>query len=116
MKSKWRKSSYSTAQGNCVEVADQGTRVLVRDTKNRSRAMLRFTPDAWASFTGSVKAGRPLGPLARLTGVLGASADLKWVPLRMSRRVHRWRKPVSPPSLENGMLVPVQLCPLIIAL
>jgi|HubBroStandDraft_1064217.scaffolds.fasta_scaffold257291_2 hypothetical protein len=58
----WRKSSYSGGQGgNCVEIADHDSRVLVRDTKNRSGVVLRFTPDAWARFTGSVKAGRSLG-------------------------------------------------------
>lgn len=56
----WRKSSYSGNGGNCVEVADAKRVILVRDTKNRS-AVLRFAPDTWARFTGSVKADRPLG-------------------------------------------------------
>lgn len=53
---KWTKSSYSGAQGgNCVEVADHGNRVLVRDTKNRAGTVLRFTPDVWQRFADRVK-------------------------------------------------------------
>jgi hypothetical protein len=52
----WRKSSYSTSNGgNCVEVAGQARRVLVRDTKDRTGPMLRFTPDAWRRFASEVK-------------------------------------------------------------
>jgi hypothetical protein len=52
----WRKSSYSGGQGgNCVEVADDDSRVLVRDTKDCTGPMLRFTPDAWRRFAKQVK-------------------------------------------------------------
>jgi Domain of unknown function (DUF397) len=51
---RWRKSSYSGNGGNCVEVADRGNSVLVRDTKNRG-AVLRFTLDAWRRFAEQVK-------------------------------------------------------------
>lgn len=60
MRSSWRKSSYSTAEGNCIEVADHGNRVIVRDTKNRAGVMLRFTPDAWHRFAAKVKGERSL--------------------------------------------------------
>jgi hypothetical protein len=60
MKSKWRKSSYSTAQGNCIEVADHDSRVLVRDTKDRTGPMLRFTSDAWVKFTTKVSSDASL--------------------------------------------------------
>jgi len=54
----WRKSSYTTSNGgNCVEVADRESRVLVRDTKNRTGPMLRFAPEAWRRFAELVKAG-----------------------------------------------------------
>ena len=55
MKSKWRKSGYSTAQGNCVEVAGHDNTVLVRDTQDRASAVLRFSPAAWRSFADRVK-------------------------------------------------------------
>ncbi len=50
----WRKSSFSGSQANCVEVAARD-RVLVRDTKNKSGAVLRFTPAAWRRFADEVK-------------------------------------------------------------
>ena len=54
----WRKSSYSTSNGgNCVEVADRESRVLVRDTKDRTGPMLHFAPYAWHRFAERVKAG-----------------------------------------------------------
>lgn len=55
----WRKSSLSSAEGsNCVEVAgllDGDT--AVRDSKDPSGPMLRFTPREWGAFIGGVKAG-----------------------------------------------------------
>jgi Domain of unknown function (DUF397) len=55
MNDRWRKSTYSSGNGgNCVEVAARD-RVLVRDTKDRSGAVLRFTPPAWRRFAGQVK-------------------------------------------------------------
>ena len=54
----WRKSSYTTSNGgNCVEVAGRESRMLVRDTKDRTGPMLRFAPDAWRRFAERVKAG-----------------------------------------------------------
>ncbi|MGH3194301.1 MAG: DUF397 domain-containing protein [Streptosporangiaceae bacterium] len=55
MKSKWRKSRYSTAQGNCVEVAGHGSAVLVRDTQDRVGVVLRFSPAVWRSFADRVR-------------------------------------------------------------
>jgi hypothetical protein len=56
---KWRKSSYSTAQSNCVEVARNvpGT-VAVRDSKDPGGPILRFAPDEWARLTERLKDGR----------------------------------------------------------
>lgn len=55
MKLRWRKSSYSGGEGNCVQVADHDSRVLVRDTKDLSGLTLRFSPDAWRKFAEQVK-------------------------------------------------------------
>ena len=50
----WRKSSYSG--GNCVELADQGGRVLVRDTKQAGAGpVLAFSTSAWRRFARELK-------------------------------------------------------------
>jgi hypothetical protein len=52
----WRKSSYSgQSGGNCVEVADDGNRVLVRDTTSRQGPILRFSADEWRRFADRMK-------------------------------------------------------------
>jgi hypothetical protein len=60
MESNWRKSSYSGDQGNCVEVAEATSRVLVRDTKDTAGPVLRFSPAAWRGFADQVKADQSL--------------------------------------------------------
>lgn len=62
LKPRWRKASYSGNGGQCVEVG-QSDRVLVRDTKDRNGATLRFTPDAWRRFAAKVKGERSLADL-----------------------------------------------------
>jgi hypothetical protein len=42
-------TSFSGSQANCVEIAARD-RVLVRDTKNKPGAVLRFSPAAWRRF------------------------------------------------------------------
>ena len=54
---RWRKSSYSGNGGNCVEVGDAARVILVRDTKDRSGPVLRFSPAVWRRFADQVKAG-----------------------------------------------------------
>ena len=52
----WHKSSYSGSSGaECVEVSE-GETVLVCDTQNRELGHLSFTPAAWETFLGDVKA------------------------------------------------------------
>jgi hypothetical protein len=52
----WRKSTYSNGSGgNCVEVGAAVPAVMVRDTKDRTRAALTFGPDAWRRFAAKVR-------------------------------------------------------------
>ncbi|OLF16752.1 DUF397 domain-containing protein [Actinophytocola xanthii] len=47
VKRRWRKSSFSAEDANCVAVAHGGEEVLVRDSKQPSGPTLAFTPDHW---------------------------------------------------------------------
>ncbi|WP_367134979.1 MULTISPECIES: DUF397 domain-containing protein [Streptomyces] len=53
----WRKSSYSNAGGNCVEVASLSTRIGIRDSKDTTRPTLQVRPGAWTSFLHEVRSG-----------------------------------------------------------
>jgi hypothetical protein len=54
----WRKSSYSNGQANCVEIrAGTPDTVAVRDSKDRGGPELAFTSEAWAAFVHGVKQG-----------------------------------------------------------
>ncbi|MFF3845189.1 DUF397 domain-containing protein [Streptomyces sp. NPDC002328] len=47
----WFKSSYSAGNGgDCVEVADAGTAVLVRDSKRSEDGFLTVGADEWTAF------------------------------------------------------------------
>ncbi|MEU4344387.1 DUF397 domain-containing protein [Nocardia sp. NPDC023852] len=54
----WFKSSYSSSEKECVEVAflDSGF-VGVRDSKNPTGPALVFTPNEWDSFTTRLTRG-----------------------------------------------------------
>lgn len=53
----WRTSTYTgNGGGNCVEVGDGARMIIVRDTKNRSGPVLRFSLPAWRRFAHQVKA------------------------------------------------------------
>ncbi|WP_326641468.1 DUF397 domain-containing protein [Streptosporangium sp. NBC_01755] len=55
----WRKSSYSGSGDNCVEVAalPNGGQA-VRDSKNPTGPVLKFSPGAWNTFISGIKDGR----------------------------------------------------------
>ncbi len=54
----WFTSSYSSAQGQCVECAWlPGGGVAVRDSVNRSGPTLRFAAAEWRAFVAGVMAG-----------------------------------------------------------
>ena len=60
--SSWRKSSYSTYNGNCVEVADGADDTIrVRDSMNPG-PVLAFTAATWDAFVGTVREDSSRGP------------------------------------------------------
>ena len=56
-KARWRKSSLSSANGQCVEIALVGDHVAVRDSKNPSGPSLVFNHGEWKAFIGGAKSG-----------------------------------------------------------
>jgi hypothetical protein len=54
---RWRTSTYTAANEACVEVAPVPHTIAVRDSKNRTGAVLSFGEHAWSTFVGTIKAG-----------------------------------------------------------
>ena len=54
----WKTSSYSASNGHCVETALLANgQIGVKDKKMLGQGkMLRFAPEAWSSFTSTVRA------------------------------------------------------------
>jgi hypothetical protein len=46
----WRKSTRSSSEGNCVEIAPLTTAVAVRDSKNVPGPALAFPTPSWSAF------------------------------------------------------------------
>jgi hypothetical protein len=80
----WRKSSFSGSEANCVEVA-ASDRVLVRDTKNNSGAVLRFTSAAWRKFADQVKRSLSSDPIRSRQH----PTNSRWQRLSLQFRVRR---------------------------
>lgn len=53
---RWRKSSTCDS-GTCVEAAEVGDTVVVRDSKNPGGPILQFTKDEWNAFIVGVQYG-----------------------------------------------------------
>ncbi|HEX7661000.1 MAG TPA: DUF397 domain-containing protein [Pseudonocardiaceae bacterium] len=51
----WRTSSYSSGNGQCVEVAHHSVQVAVRDSKKPQAGLLAFQPAHWLLFTQTLK-------------------------------------------------------------
>ncbi|MGW9349307.1 protein of unknown function [Nocardiopsis flavescens] len=56
----WHKSSYSNDAAHCVEVSE-GPSTLVRDTRNRTAAILAFPASEWIALV----AGESREPVSR---------------------------------------------------
>jgi hypothetical protein len=55
-RAKWRASSYSSGNGQCIEVAGDFPGIVpVRDSKNPEGQALTVPADGWAAFVNAVK-------------------------------------------------------------
>jgi uncharacterized protein DUF397 len=57
----WRKSTYSTQNGSCVEVARTSgpTAIAVRDSQDPHGPALTFTANDWRDFLHHIKHSQP---------------------------------------------------------
>ncbi|MEU2941168.1 DUF397 domain-containing protein [Nocardiopsis alba] len=52
----WHKSSYSAANGSCVEVAE-GATTHIRDTQNRKLSELTLPAREWTALLSALRTG-----------------------------------------------------------
>lgn len=50
----WRKSSHSGQHNNCLEVADLPSTTALRDSKHPDAAVLTFPATEWGAFVASL--------------------------------------------------------------
>ena len=53
---RWRRSTYC-ADSTCVEIADAGDEMLMRDAKNKDQPFIRIDRAAWRQFVQGVENG-----------------------------------------------------------
>ena len=51
----WRTSRASAGAGECVEVASASSFILTRDSRDRTGAVLRFSPAQWLALVERIK-------------------------------------------------------------
>ena len=61
---RWRKSTHSSAQGTCVELAETDRRVYLRNSNHPDAGTLALAPAQMAAWVATVAAG-DLDDLAR---------------------------------------------------
>ncbi|SCE97592.1 DUF397 domain-containing protein [Micromonospora chokoriensis] len=57
-RAQWKKSTRSSGNGQCVEVADLADAVALRDSKDPTGPALLFRREGWTSFLTSAKQGQ----------------------------------------------------------
>jgi hypothetical protein len=68
--STWRKSSYSTGTGNCVEVAPAPDDVFIRHSKHPDAGTIAFSHPAWELFLRDAREGAtPANGVATITKI-----------------------------------------------
>ena len=54
----WRKARSSANNGACVELAPAAGQILIRDSKDRSGAVIAYSEYSWRQFLAIAKTGR----------------------------------------------------------